>query len=140
MDNGTLMLNGTDYSSGKGTLVVNGVIYSGGSGEISDKNATYYDITYKNNVYISEKDGSEISETGDHATDFLDIGNYNHILAYHVDSWGNKFYNAFYDENKAFITNFNVNNWSYVEIPENAKYCRLSTTGSSICKVVAFME
>lgn len=30
MDNGTLMLNGTDYSSGKGTLIVNGVIYSGG--------------------------------------------------------------------------------------------------------------
>lgn len=34
MDNGTLMLNGIDYSSGKGTLIVNGVVYSGGgSGE-----------------------------------------------------------------------------------------------------------
>lgn len=30
MDNGTLMMNGIDFSNGTGTLVINGVIYSGG--------------------------------------------------------------------------------------------------------------
>lgn len=42
MDNGTLMLNGTDYSSGKGTLIVNGVVYSGGGSGGGGGNIPYH--------------------------------------------------------------------------------------------------
>lgn len=68
MDNGTLMLNGLDYSGGQGTLVVNGVVYSGaGGGEKSSEfgvNIVYNPASAGSSTYTIEEDGYYMISVG----------------------------------------------------------------------------
>lgn len=106
-----------------------------GGGESSAKE---YNITYIDNIYLNQDNGEEIADNSSHATTFIDISAFNKLLIYNVNSWLYKFYNVFYDENKQYISNFNVNNWTSVTVPSNAKYARLSTEKTSNFTLIAY--
>ena len=84
------------------------------------------------NVYLSSSNGSEISENGWEATDFVDISSATHlwIATDKVSNSWNKVYNWFYNSSKTNIQNIGVNipsGGGLVELtlPENAHYLRM---------------
>lgn len=74
--------------------------------------------------YVSNMDGSIISYSGWDRSDYIYVGNYTYINV--VSALASK-YNAFYDENKNFISQFNINDYvRTIKVPANAKYMMVS--------------
>lgn len=63
-----------------------------------------------------------------YATDFLDIPDNLYIESDGTEE--DSAYNAFYDENKNYISSFNSHG-RYIKVPDNAKFMRLSTLNSN---------
>lgn len=63
-----------------------------------------------------------------YATDFLDIPDNLYIESDGIEE--DSAYNAFYDENKNYISSFNSHG-RYIKVPDNAKFMRLSTLNSN---------
>lgn len=75
--------------------------------------------------YISDSDGSEISYASWSCTDFIEVSG-NTLNLYMTIAYGSR-YNAFYDENKTFISSFIFTESApSVDVPDGAKYFRLS--------------
>lgn len=98
-----------------------------------------YHVTLINDTYIDENDGSEIYYAGWSATDYLSCAGVEDILIRKLQENVNEYksiYNAFYDENKQFISSFATDFIdSYLslkkyndmdKIPENAAFVRFS--------------
>lgn len=62
------------------------------------------------------------------ATDYIEIPKNLYIESDGSEEDNN--YNAFYDENKVYISSFNTKG-KYIKVPDNAKYMRLSTQNSN---------
>lgn len=82
--------------------------------------------------YVDKNNGELVTDSTYEATDFIEIPALATGLKFDVTfkSPRSREYNAFYDENKKFITNFSYGNQitgiHEAHIPENAKYFRLS--------------
>ena len=86
-----------------------------------------YNYNYTSGGYINNTDGTIISYDNWEYTDFIPIENKVKSFKISTTMTGSYSYNAFYDENKQFISNFTVDS-QIVDIPSNAKYFRLSKT------------
>lgn len=62
------------------------------------------------------------------ATDYIEIPKNLYIVSDGTEE--DNAYNAFYDENKVYISSFNTKG-KYIKVPDNAKYMRLSTLNSN---------
>ncbi|MDD7205385.1 MAG: endonuclease/exonuclease/phosphatase family protein [Lachnospiraceae bacterium] len=85
-------------------------------------------LKYVGHVYIQA--GKTFNGNRWCCTDYVEIPNNMHIVA-NVDA-KNAIYNSFYDENKTFISDFDVRNYT---IPDNAKYMRISHNYNESVKV-----
>lgn len=68
------------------------------------------------------------------ATDYIEIPKNLYIVSDGTEE--DNAYNAFYDENKVYISSFNTKG-KYIKVPDNAKYMRLSTLNSNEQRVYA---
>ena len=74
--------------------------------------------------WINPNDGREYSEGNWSATDYLEVVGGADLIV--VDNGGNQQnYNAFYDENKTYISGTGVTGRP-IQVPANAKYIRIS--------------
>lgn len=89
-------------------------------------------INYIVNGYISNGN----LQKGDRwvATDYIEIPKNLYIESEGTEE--DNAYNAFYDENKVYISSFNTKG-KYIKVPDNAKYMRLSTLNSNEQRVYA---
>ena len=98
---------------------------SGGGGNYTDDT---WDGSLIDNVYIATN-GEEVPYGGWSATDYLDVSG--HTSLYRNGGINNASYNAWYDENKVFISYFGSSQNGIDIIPNNAKFVRYSSaTGS----------
>ena len=75
--------------------------------------------------YISDSDGSEVSYDTWSCTDFIAVSG-NTLNVYVTVDYGSG-YNAFYDDNKEFISSFiYTNSVQTIDVPSGAKYMRIS--------------
>lgn len=103
------------------------VIFSNGGGGGGNYTDSLWDGTLIPNVYI-EQNGTEVSYNGWSATDYLEIPNVSTI--YRAGQITTASYNAWYDENKTFISFFGAR--SIDTVPNNAKYVRYSYSTSAM--------
>ena len=102
---------------------------SGGSGGTSGGFAKhdFTGVTLTANTYIDENNGTQKSSNNWSSTDYIEIQGSEMTFAGGLVRYGsNSKYNAFYDANKTYISGFNCYNDLPVDIPNNAKYMRLS--------------
>ena len=103
---------------------------SGGGTTVTGYRRRYFG-TLIPNVYIDNNNGTAVSYNNWSATDFLEItGDETSVCRVGGDVYNDK-YNAFYDENKVFISSFNTSD-NQITIPQNAKYVRFSNITSTI--------
>lgn len=89
------------------------------------------------NKYITIE-GDEASYNGWSATDYIDCTNGTKLCVYSPKMDDTKKYNCFYDSNKNFISNFVLEDgYTYIDIPKNASYFRMSGISNVIGKFVA---
>ena len=115
------------YVNGK--KIVNSLIIDGKSGGNANKSSLG---TFIADSYIDNTNGNlvpYVAVPSWSATDFLEISGNKLYLAGISFNGESGYYNAFYNENKQFISNFSTND-SIVTIPVNAKYIRLSNRTS----------
>lgn len=87
----------------------------------------------KSNTYISKSDGEEVTYNGWSSTYFIDISGGTQIKAdRQLD------YSAFYDSTEAFISSAFIST-SYLAIPSNAKYVRISGSNSDMAAATVTM-
>jgi len=103
------------------------VIFNNGGGGGGNYTDSLWDGTLIPNIYI-ERNGSETSYAGWSATDYLEIPNVSTI--YRAGPITTASYNAWYDENKNFISFFGTG--SIDTVPSNAKYVRYSNTTNTM--------
>ena len=107
--------------------------------KIAEPNPLYEDgILYLQG--IRHDNGEIFANTSFTHTDYIDISNVTSITypRYHTKSSSSALGIAFYDENKTYIsgeggvTSYSENTWiaQETDIPENAKYCRISFSAS----------
>ena len=84
----------------------------------------FYTYHWFTGGYINNTNGELVENDTWKYTDFIQIGDINKFYINTTQN-GSTSYNAFYNENKNFISNFSVNN-KYINVPSNAKYFRLS--------------
>lgn len=88
-----------------------------------------YSITWVDDGYIDQTNGDIISYDGWSYTDYIELKK-NSALYVTTNSNIDNVFNAFYDSNKSFITNFNIranSDHALIDsIPQNAKYVRVS--------------
>ena len=90
--------------------------------------AEYY-YNWLDGGYIDNTNGNLVSNNNWKYTDYIELDNVNQ-LEVSTTLAGSYSYNAFYDINKAFISNFSVNS-SIINVPSNAKFMRLSVNKGS---------
>ena len=90
--------------------------------------AEYY-YNWLDGGYIDNTNGNLVSNNNWKYTDYIELDKVNQ-LEVSTTLAGSYSYNAFYDINKAFISNFTVNS-STIDIPSNAKFMRLSVNKGS---------
>ena len=90
--------------------------------------AEYY-YNWLDGGYIDNTNGNLVSNNNWKYTDYIELDEVNQ-LEVSTTLAGSYSYNAFYDINKAFISNFSVNS-STIDIPSNAKFMRLSVNKGS---------
>lgn len=111
-----------------------------GSGEGGNYSDDLFDGTLIPNVYIDNNNGSVVSYNTWSATDFIDVSGISTIyFCSSATSAADRQYNAWYDSNKAFISNFWLS--PFISVPANAKYMRMSAktdniTGSKLFRSV----
>ena len=91
------------------------------------------------NTYIA-RNGAEVYYANWSSTDFIDIISGGKLHVYSTDELT---YNAFYDENKAFISGgtFTVNiGENDINVPATAHFCRMSGTTTAMQNVVVFTD
>ena len=98
-----------------------------------------YNYSYTEGGYINNTNGDVVTYDNWKYTDFIVIDNNIKSLKVSTTLKGSYSYNAFYDENKNFISNFKVDS-SIVDIPTNAKYCRVSVTSDAYTKITNIFE
>lgn len=83
--------------------------------------------------YISNSDGSVVSDSNSARSDYIPI-NTEKMSIYFATNWNATYYNAYYDENKDFISNFSLNKQviNTLTPPSNAKYLRISCDPTQI--------
>lgn len=91
-----------------------------------DVNGKRVNINYIANGYIEH--GNLQSAGRWAATDYIEIPKNLYIESDGTEE--DNAYNAFYDENKVYISSFNTKG-KYIKVPDNAKYIRLSTLNSN---------
>ena len=87
-----------------------------------------YNYEFVDGGYIDNTNGNIVTYSGWKYTDYVVIGENVKELFCKTSLSGSYTYNAFYDKDKKFIKNFNVNN-EKVTIPEGAYSFRLSVNG-----------
>lgn len=97
------------------------VIFNNGGGGGGNYTDSLWDGTLIPDIYI-ERNGSEAPYAGWSATDYLEIPNVSTI--YRAGPITTASYNAWYDENKTFISFFGTG--SVDTVPSNAKFVRYS--------------
>lgn len=94
------------------------------------------------NIYIDSNNGGEISYNGWSATDYISVTSGETLLCSSQSSWNT--YNAWYDENKSFISSFTVSNsgatYTTITVPNNAKYFRISNSTSLKGTIIIWRE
>lgn len=91
-----------------------------------DVNGKRININYIANGYIEHGNLQSASRWA--ATDYIEIPKNLYIESDGTEE--DNAYNAFYDENKVYISSFNTKG-KYIKVPDNAKYIRLSTLNSN---------
>lgn len=77
--------------------------------------------------YISENNGQEINASDWSATDFIEIEGTSLFFTGAIYGYGSNIYNAFYDENKDYVSRLTITNPDdEITIPSTAKYMRIS--------------
>lgn len=104
------------------------VIFNNGGGGGGNYSDALWDGTLISDIYI-ERNGTETPYNGWSATDYLEIPN-NVSTIYRAGQIGTASYNAWYDENKTFISSFVSG--SIDTVPNNAKYVRYSYATSAM--------
>ena len=115
-------VNDTPYSSPKNAITEQ-------FEETWFKNVSYEaDLDITTGGYINANTGELVTYAGWKYSDYYDISNFKKIIAISSDTAvSNDKYNAFYDEDHTFISNFHLNTGE-IEVPNHAKYVRLSIT------------
>ena len=103
------------------------------------KNQVYglISITWIDGGYIDYSSGGQYPEDGRSYTDFVEIKCPK--LVFENTMTSDNEYNVFYDENKNFLSSFS-NATGFVEVPEGAKYFRLSKYTTAILTVKMDMD
>lgn len=100
-----------------------------------DDIGSYADITYNiiPNIYIDNRNGNEISYSGWNSTDYIDLGNTTSMKITYLGTQTP--YNAFYDENKVFVSPLSLQpGVTIFDKPSNIRYIRISNSASQITK------
>ena len=98
-----------------------------------------YNYEWIDGGYIDNTNGNLVSNNNWKYTDFIKITDGIKSLGVFTTLEGSYSYNAFYDINKTFITNFSVNS-SVVNVPTNAAYFRISSTKNSNTIITNIVE
>ena len=98
-----------------------------------------YNYEWIEGGYINNTNGSLVSNNNWKYTDFIKITDGVKSFGVFTTLEGSYSYNAFYDINKTFITNFSVNS-STIDIPSNAVYFRISSTKNSNTIITNIVE
>ena len=98
-----------------------------------------YNYDWIDGGYIDNTNGNLVSNNNWKYTDFIKITDGIKSLGVFTTLEGSYSYNAFYDINKTFISNFSVNS-STIDIPSNAVYFRLSSTKNSNTIITNIVE
>ena len=99
--------------------------------------------TLINNTYINENNGTEVSATGWSATDFLTVRGNSLVFIGNILNYGTNIYNAFYDENKDYVSRLTLpriaDSGTPIVIPSTAKYMRISCQTTLFITNIYFM-
>ena len=98
-----------------------------------------YDYNWIDGGYIDNTNGNLVSNNNWKYTDFIKIVDGIKSFGIFTTLEGSYSYNAFYDINKTFITNFSVNS-STIDVPGNAVYFRISSTKNSNTIITNIVE
>ena len=98
-----------------------------------------YKYEWLNGGYIDNTNGNLVNHDNWKYTDFIKIADGIKSLGAFTTLEGSYSYNAFYDINKTFISNFSVNS-SVVNVPTNAAYFRISSTKNSNTIITNIVE
>ena len=98
-----------------------------------------YNYDWIDGGYIDNTNGSLVSNNNWKYTDFIKITDGIKSLSVFTTLEGSYSYNAFYDINKTFISNFSVNS-STIDVPSNAAYFRISSTKNSNTIITNIVE
>ena len=98
-----------------------------------------YNYEWIDNGYIDNTNGNLVSNNNWKYTDFIKITDGIKSLGIFTTLEGSYSYNAFYDINKTFISNFSVNS-STIDVPSNAVYFRISSTKNSNTIITNIVE
>ena len=98
-----------------------------------------YNYEWIDGGYIDNTNGNLVSNNNWKYTDFIKITDGVKSLGVFTTLDGSYSYNAFYDINKTFISNFSVNS-SVVNVPSNVVYFRLSSTKNSNTIITNIVE
>ena len=95
------------------------------------------------NTYIDENNGTEVSANGWSATDFLTVRGNSLVFLGGILGYGTNIYNAFYDENKNYVSRLTLprtaDSGTPIVIPSNAKYMRISCQTTLFTTNIYFM-
>ena len=98
-----------------------------------------YNYEWIEGGYIDNTNGNLVSNNNWKYTDFIKITDGVKSFGVFTTLEGSYSYNAFYDINKTFISNFSVNS-STIDIPSNAVYFRISSTKNSNTIITNIVE
>ena len=98
-----------------------------------------YNYDWFDGGYIDNTNGNLVSNNNWKYTDFIKITDGVKSFGVFTTLEGSYSYNAFYDINKTFISNFSVNS-STIDIPSNAVYFRISSTKNSNTTITNIVE
>ena len=99
--------------------------------------------TLISNTYIDENNGTEVSTNGWSATDFLTVSGNSLVVVGCILGYGTNVYNAFYDENKNYVSRLTLpraaDSGAPIVIPSNVKYMRISCQTTLFTTNIYFM-
>ena len=98
-----------------------------------------YNYEWIDGGYIDNTNGNLVNNNNWKYTDFIKITDGVKSFGVFTTLEGSYSYNAFYDINKTFISNFSVNS-STIDIPSNAVYFRLSSTKNTNTIITNIVE
>lgn len=106
----------------------------------ADTLGTFKRIDYAivKNSYISNSNGADTAYSGWDRTDWISVDGIERLRVVWSTS---STYNAWYDADKKFISAFNANTDTTLNVPANAKYCKLSNTAAAMATLsIGYVE